>query len=110
MYLKPNLDLESQPGCEGSLGTVKNMIFDPDGIHALQTRISKIKDQQPAMLIYVFGHTHEAKVGMLVKLYNEWTIKAFIHDDIIICASCLFLLALTLAWCSLVRNCMRRCV
>jgi len=73
--LKSNSDMESQPGCEGTLGTVANKIFDPDGVHALSTRINKLENQKPALLIYVFGHTHEAKVVMQVPVYDGSIIK-----------------------------------
>jgi UDP-2,3-diacylglucosamine pyrophosphatase LpxH len=75
--LKPNPDLQSQSGCEGSLGTVANKIFDPDGVHALKSRINILENQKPALQIYVFGHTHEAKVGMPVTLYDGSGIMAF---------------------------------
>ena len=75
--LTANPELARQPECEGTLSTIANKIFDPDGVYVLRNRISTLANEKKAMLIYVFGHTHEAKVQMQVPVDDGSIIKAF---------------------------------
>lgn len=75
--LKANPYLADQPGCEATLGMAAKMIFDPDGVHMLRNRLNILADQKKAMLIYVFGHTHDAKIQMQVPVNDGSIINAF---------------------------------
>jgi|WetSurMetagenome_2_1015567.scaffolds.fasta_scaffold03736_7 UDP-2,3-diacylglucosamine pyrophosphatase LpxH len=74
--LAANPDLADQPGCEATLGMAAKMIFDPDGMHLLRNRFDILSDQKKSMLIYVFGHTHDAKIQMQVPVNDGSIINA----------------------------------
>ena len=66
-----------RPVCIGNLGTVINKLFDPNGTHILRERISSLKRTSPALTVYVFGHTHEAKRKMEVETEDGTKIDAY---------------------------------
>jgi hypothetical protein len=66
--------LKNLSGCSEKLGAAANKMLDPNGVHALEARIKKLAKQNAAMKIYVFGHTHEAKLYRPVQLAKSLTI------------------------------------
>jgi hypothetical protein len=64
--------------CEEPLATGIRMIFDPDGSWALRSRVSEMYNTSKKRLaLYVFGHTHEAKIAMAVEMPDGLTIEAW---------------------------------
>jgi metallophosphoesterase superfamily enzyme len=86
--LKANPDLLHEPDelkpsacrtvlCEGTLSTATKKILDPHGVHALKKRVSMLAKEKPSLLIYAFGHTHEAKLNEPVPVKDGTRISAF---------------------------------
>jgi len=64
--------------CEEPLATGVRAIFDPEGGRALRARIAKLYDRSKRRLaVYIFGHTHEARLGMAVEMPDGLTIDAW---------------------------------
>jgi|WetSurMetagenome_2_1015567.scaffolds.fasta_scaffold77818_1 metallophosphoesterase superfamily enzyme len=63
--------------CEKPLATAAKKIFDPHGIHALKKRVNSLAEEKPSLLIYAFGHTHEAKIREPVPVKDGTKIIAF---------------------------------
>ena len=55
--------------CQGTLSTAIAKFFDPNGEHMLARRVGELYTQTGDVLeYYIFGHTHEAKLKMPVRL------------------------------------------
>ena len=65
------------PACAGSLATAVRGIFDADGSQTLRSRVSELYTASKGRLsLYVFGHTHEARLHMPVEMPDGLTIDA----------------------------------
>ena len=83
VLMSPNAQLplgvggSSEVVCQGSLATAARALFDPDGSGALRTRVADLyRRSQKRLSLYVFGHTHEAKLAMPVEMPDGLTIDA----------------------------------
>lgn len=66
------------PACDIALATAVNRVLDPDGTQALRGRVSEIYDKSEGRLaLYVFGHTHEARLRMSVDMPDGLQIGAY---------------------------------
>jgi UDP-2,3-diacylglucosamine pyrophosphatase LpxH len=75
--LEPNLELKMEEGCGEPLAMAAEMVFDRNGSHVLEKIVSKLNEQKPALLFYIFGHTHEAKIEMQVQVGMGTSVSAF---------------------------------
>lgn len=57
--------------CKGELATAFSRIFDPDGAGILADRVRSIRKTNPLLSVYVFGHSHEARDRMSVRVGND---------------------------------------
>jgi UDP-2,3-diacylglucosamine pyrophosphatase LpxH len=64
--------------CEDPLATGLRAIFDADGGRALRSRVAELYERsQKRLALYIFGHTHEARLGMAVEMPDGLTIDAW---------------------------------
>lgn len=66
------------PECRGGeLSMMITKFFDPNGTALLRERVTKLAEEAPNLSVYVFGHTHEARERMAVRLPDGTDVAAF---------------------------------
>lgn len=65
------------PECGKELSMLLTNLFDPDGTHVLRGRIESIVKLNPQVSYYIYGHSHEARDRMAVRLGDGTDMAAF---------------------------------